>query len=233
MQDPFLGPMRGGGPGYQPHVVHYGEKRRARITFSRTELQHLGAALVALTAAFFFFLSASGRWGLGTAPWQDVLVISFVAVGTGFVLHELGHKVVAQRYGLWAEFRASPVGLLLSIAVAAFFKMILAAPGAVYISGYVKTNENGRISLTGPLINLVIALLVFPFTTVVGASETFFGQMALAVFWVNGFLALFNLLPFGPLDGRKVWDWHKPLYLLSMGLAIGTVIWPSVADRVL
>ena len=125
------------------------------------------------------------------------------------------------------------MGLLLSIALAAIFKMILAAPGAVYISGYVKTAENGKISLTGPLINLVIALAVFPFTTLVGADATFAGRMAYAVFWVNGILAVFNLLPFGPLDGRKVWAWHKPLYLLAMALAIGTVVWPYVGDRVL
>ena len=41
--------------------------------------------------------------------------ISLVAVSTGFLMHELMHKFVAQRYGAWAEFRVFPLGLMMAI----------------------------------------------------------------------------------------------------------------------
>ena len=34
-----------------------------------------------------------------------------IAVGPAFLLHEIGHKIVAKRHGCWAEFRADPKGL--------------------------------------------------------------------------------------------------------------------------
>ncbi len=37
--------------------------------------------------------------------------IFILAIAPAFVLHEIGHKIVAKYYGCWAEFRADPQGL--------------------------------------------------------------------------------------------------------------------------
>jgi Zn-dependent protease len=57
------------------------------------------------------------------------LIITAVGVGTGFMLHELAHKFVAQRYGYWAEYKASPMGLIFTVVMAAMFGFVFAAPG--------------------------------------------------------------------------------------------------------
>src|SRR2546428_11783444 len=67
------------------------------------------------------------------------------AVGAGVGLQEIIHNFVAQRYGLWAEFRYNLRGLLLAF-VFAFFGFIFGAPGATWISGTVTSEQNGRIS---------------------------------------------------------------------------------------
>jgi Zn-dependent protease len=38
---------------------------------------------------------------------------------------------------------------------------------------------------------------------------------------INITLALFNMIPFGIFDGRKVWDWNKPVYL---GMVIAALV---------
>ena len=43
------------------------------------------------------------------------LGIILIALGFGFVFHELGHKFVAQYYGAQAEFRMWPMGLILAL----------------------------------------------------------------------------------------------------------------------
>ena len=38
--------------------------------------------------------------------------------------------------------------------------------------------------------------------------------MIAVAFYLNAFIALFNLIPFGVLDGRKIMEWKKPVWAL-------------------
>ncbi len=204
------------------------EDHGIRIRFSRIELQHLAVAVVFLTLAFTFVLrgidsiSPQGILQRLLAPWK-LYVSSLIAVSSGFVLHELGHKVIAQRFGHWAEFRGEFKGLLISMAFALGLGFLFAAPGAVMISGRVTSKENGIISLFGPLINLVIALLAIPFTFSPDTTRFVPYTMSIVAL-INGGLAVFNMLPIFNLDGRKIWAWNPFVYLATMGFSIGLVI---------
>jgi Zn-dependent protease len=132
------------------------------------------------------------------------------SVGTGFIVHELGHKVVAQHYGCFAEFRANGFMLMLAI-IMSFFGFLFAAPGAVMIHGPVGVRRNGKISMAGPLMNLILAviflsnLLIFPFT---GFLQALFSYG----FMINTWLCLFNLIPILNFDGKKILAWNKLVY---------------------
>ena len=80
----------------------------------------------------------------------------FGLVALSFIGHELGHKIVAQKFGMWSEYRMFPMGLALSL-VMSLVGFLIAAPGAVMIRGNGITNEeNGRISIAGPAVNMVL-----------------------------------------------------------------------------
>lgn len=208
------------------------------LRFSRTELLHIGAAVGFLTVAFTFVLSGVNAVTPDAAlerlraPWQLYLA-SFFAVSTGFVLHELGHKVLAQRFGHWAEFRGEFKGLLVSLAIALGMGFLFAAPGAVMINGRVTPRENGLISLMGPGVNFVIALLAVPFTFAADPDAFLPFTMEVMAF-VNSILAVFNMIPVGNLDGRKIWRWNKLVYILAMAIALGFTfyLWVFVGIRI-
>ena len=219
-------------PFYEDDLHHAGPPR---IAFSQLELLHLLGALVVLTVAFTFILDPRPVGGLDDTldlirhPDGIVWLTSFVGMATGFVLHELAHKVLAQRFGHWAEFRAGFSFLGITLLAAAFFRILLAAPGAVLIQGRVTPRENGLISLVGPGVNLVVAVLTFgayvlgfyvsPDWAVNDADVAPF--MLVGIAQVNALLSMFNLLPFGPLDGRKVLRWSKGVYAIAMVLSVG------------
>jgi Zn-dependent protease len=214
-------------PAYNPFYVpqpppHAG---RPRITFSAQELLHIGGAIAILTVCLAFVLhdKFGNPYTFGTLPPLSLFLASLLAIGSGFVLHELAHKVVAQRYGHWAEFRAQFFGLLMSLLLALGIGFLAAAPGAVVIQGAVTRRENGLISLVGPGTNLLIGLLAFPFTQAVNPDATLPRMMAL-VATVNGGLCLLNLLPLGQLDGRKVLRWSKTAYGISLALCVGFLV---------
>lgn len=191
-----------------------------RARTSATEVYHLVLAWVAISYAFAIML----LWRRGP-PSLDVilgppiyrpLVISLITVGFAFLLHEMAHKVMAQRFGYWAEFRASPFMLFLAVVLAYQLGFIFAAPGAVQIFGQnITKRENGVISIAGPLTNMIVALVFAPlwlYGSGIMGDVGFYGTM------INAALAAFNLLPVGVLDGRKVWRWSKVVYLLAVAI---------------
>ncbi len=136
-----------------------------------------------------------------------VFLIMLAAVGAAFIFHELAHKFVAQRYGYWAEYRMWETGLILAFFLAVATGIVFAAPGAVYIqSGYyqISKRENGIISLAGPLTNLTLGIAFLTLALKGGMLST----LGIIGFSVNTWLALFNLIPFPPLDGSKVIGWN-------------------------
>jgi Zn-dependent protease len=190
--------------------------RRERF-FGRTELRHIAIAVTVLTLAFTM---VTWDYDMATLPWA--LGLSALAVVMGFFLHEMAHKVMAKRYGCWAEFRAYYGGLMLALLMS-FFGFLFAAPGAVYIAGNVSKQQNGRISLAGPATNMAVALACLPFAFVEGFPDLV-TAIASGLFFFNSFLAVFNLVPVPPLDGSKVWAWNKPLYVVSMAAAASLLV---------
>ena len=206
--------------GYPPRPTY-------RLSTSRTELLHLAIAFVVLTVDIALvrtqisvFQSSTGV-AAGVPAFLGGLDVAAVATLTGFVAHEMAHKVVAQRHGFWAEFRMSPAGLLFSLATA-LFGFLLALPGATVIGGMGNVREWGRTSVAGPLTNLVFGGTFLGSAYWVGQSYNAPDLWASLMFlaFVNGIFAAFNLLPFGPLDGRKVLRWSPALWTLTFGLAI-------------
>ena len=78
--------------------------------FTSSEVRDLIIAFIVISLCF----------GIATTR-KDVQAILFilpivmVGVGTGFILHELGHKFVSMKYGYWAEFKLWPQGLLVAL----------------------------------------------------------------------------------------------------------------------
>jgi Zn-dependent protease len=219
--------MRATNPFFRPPppLHHTGQPH---VAFSRVEVVHLVVAVLALSYAFAVVFQ-DDRSGLGAFyPGLKALGIAFLAVATGFVLHELAHKVVAQHYGHWAEFRAQFAGLVGTVVIAALTGFLFAAPGAVLIQGRVTPRENGLISLVGPGANFLLALAAYPFAWHINPDDSLRVDIAHPVAQVNAILCVFNLLPFGPLDGRKIWYWSKAAYIAALLAAI-TLVYAVIA----
>jgi Zn-dependent protease len=191
------------------------------VRFSSRELVDLVAAWLALGVAFTFFLERGLATGLlaGRFPAGEALVtlaLSMATVGVGFLLHELAHKVVAIRFGQVAEFRADYSMLALAIG-AGLAGFLFAAPGAVYHGGRrITPRQNGLIALAGPLTNVALVGAFAPLLFVGPLAAV--GGLGVAI---NALLAGFNMIPFGPLDGRKVLSWSKLVFALAFLLCAG------------
>jgi len=186
------------------------------------ELRDLVISALALALAFGIALSGGFRAFQQPAILVLVIGMALVAVSLGFVFHELGHRLIARRFGYFAEYAMWPMGLMVALGFS-LFGFVFAAPGAVMIyprvtvlgTANLSRQKIGLISLAGPATNIGLAVVFLVLDFIQPALLFTLGAR------INTWLALFNLIPFGPLDGAKILKWNKGIWLISIAGAGG------------
>lgn len=224
------------GSGGQPFFRVFGEEPQPRQTyvhkgsiwhFSKTEVEHLTQATLAFTLALAF-MSVGGIMGALGSPQSFILGGFFwmIAIVPAFIVHEVAHKIIARRYGCWAEFRASPGGLRFGVILAALLGIVFMAPGAVMVMGKTTREQFGKIALAGPVSNICMWAIGIGLILLGLESDAFtYGGRGLLFYWCWGNVGLgaFNMIPFGPLDGRKVKTWSTSIYWIWVSIFAGLV----------
>ena len=141
------------------------------------------------------------------------LAIVFISV---FLLHEMAHKLVAQRYGLWAEFRLTLFGALITL-LSTISPIKIISPGAVMIAGPMSKDTMGKTAIAGPSTNLVLSVISFLLSSFTSDTLSSVAMLSAAF---NAWIALFNLVPIGILDGLKVFSWNKIVWFVAFMLSI-------------
>ena len=133
------------------------------------------------------------HWSMGiVAVWFGVLlsvdlgivggIIATVAFFASILAHEFGHAMVARHYGV----RTQSIDLW---ALGGVARLDRESP---------TPRADGLIAVAGPAVSLLLGVV---------ALAASFALQSNVLFWigfVNGFLALFNMLPGAPLDGGRV-----------------------------
>lgn len=151
---------------------------------------NIHASFLLLIALIVFSDFAAGQ--NAAAVLRSTLLI--LAIFAAVVLHELGHALMARRFGV----RTSDITLWPIGGVARLDRM----PDL--------PKQQLLVAIAGPSVNLLIALLLYGILSLVGApagltgftqpGSPFFTQLM----WFNVSLALFNLLPGYPMDGGRI-----------------------------
>lgn len=179
-----------------------------KIKFSKLEILHLSIATVLVTAV-----------GLSLTSYRDISWEFLTIFVSAFLVHELAHKLLAQFYGSWAEFRTNSYGLIVTaFSAIPFIPFKFIAPGAVVIN-LSDRSKFGRVAFIGPLTNLVMGFIFlmlfyrYPFVDYLYIGAVF-----------NSWIALFNLLPFGNLDGQKIFSWNKIVWIFMIASTMGLFV---------
>ena len=223
--------------------------------FSDEEKKHLRLATAAFTLALGFMWVGGIRTLLATSlsQWMIQLLLAMpvmlLAVGPAFLFHEIGHKIIAKKNGCWAEFRADPKGLRFGIFLSFFIGVLFMAPGAVMVAGLVTRRQNGHIAIAGPLVNFGLFLIGIPlWGLILGLTGAFDADVSNTQYLVGGqliwqkmlidagrywiganlALGLFNMIPWGPLDGLKVKDWSENAFYITISVfaILSLSAWP-------
>jgi Zn-dependent protease len=197
-------------------------KRQQRIRWSQKEIKHLGIAIalvigiglsigISLSTDMYSFWPPLWTW--------EVIGIFAVIMTMSFLVHEIAHKVMAQKAGMWAEFRLTKQGAIITLisVFIPFFKMI--APGAMMIGGHAPSAKNMiKIAIAGVITNMIFAVMFLGL--VFGLPFNTYTVMFVYAAFFNSFMAVFNLIPMGVFDGYKIFTLNKKIWALAFIPAI-------------
>jgi Zn-dependent protease len=197
-------------PSSYEYKVTFGQPQRAkgRVYVSPKELMHLAvaASLIVLLGVFSWLYAVIFGETL-VVPVVDLIVIFALS----FFINEFAHKINAQMEGLWAEFRLTLWGTVITLitAISPLFKIF--APGAVMISGPLEPKGVLKVSVAGPCTNIVLSAVFLGLAFV--PPNPFAVSCLFGSFW-NAFMAVFNLIPVGLFDGFKIFSVSKRVWAL-------------------
>lgn len=147
-------------------------------------------ATFVLLLAWIAFAHLSAGHGVAVAAQGLVLVLVVFAV---VVLHELGHALVARRFGIATrDITLYPIG-----GIARLERM----PE--------RPRQELLVAIAGPAVNFALALVTYLALRIAGAGLggeplAIGGALAVQLIWINLSLGLFNLLPAFPMDGGRI-----------------------------
>ena len=92
------------------------------------------------------------------------------------------------------------------------------------VAGNTSRSQFGKIALAGPVSNVVLWGLGLC-AILLGGAESVLGELILVPWlWGNAVLGLFNMLPFGPLDGKKIRTWSMPIFWIWI-IICASLVW--------
>ncbi len=156
--------------------------------------------LTFLILPLFVFWTEYNSHGSANGP-RDLALVGIVLACVA--VHEIGHMLVARRYGLIPK-----AVILLPLSGVTVFDETHAEKPA---SGTAAWKREVRIALTGPLVNIVLAAIAAGIVFAVIPEANLWkwpflqpSNLPRSLVWANLYLAGLNLLPAYPLDGGRV-----------------------------
>ncbi|MFO7560602.1 MAG: site-2 protease family protein [Desulfobacterales bacterium] len=140
--------------------------------------------------------------GLSVQTYWIMGIVGAIGLFFSIIVHEMAHSLVAVRFGMPIK----GITLFLFGGVAEM-KKEPASPKAEFV-----------MAIAGPLSSMVLAAVFYAISQITknaGWSEAIYGVIKYLA-WINGILAIFNLIPAFPLDGGRIlrsllWGWKKNL----------------------
>ncbi len=148
--------------------------------------------------------------------------IGIASVLVAFFPHELAHRQTARSLGCYSRFMVDPVGLAITL-ISTLLPIPILAPGYVALDcSWSRPGRLGelRIAASGPLVNIAIGVVG------VVLYKIGFGWASILAA-INSWIAIFNLIPAGPLDGAKIIRLNAKVWA-AMTISAIIILWLSM-----
>ena len=137
---------------------------------------------------------------------QDWLIYILVA-GLAVSLHDLAHRYIAWRFKAPTEYKFWFLGTGIMFLTALAFGVVFSSPSRLAINEADKmtVKQQAAVYGAGPVVSTVLFIAFLALIPFGGMAATIGGLGAS----MNLLTATYAMMPFEPMDGRKVYNWKK------------------------
>lgn len=195
------------------------------------ELRDLIVSTIALGFAFTLAIfGGSDKFSYVLEPrFISAFLLTTVIVGLSLVAKEMSQKGTARALESHATYEMWSPGIIISI-LSSFLGIVFAAVGGMRLASEyteragrwqinLSPKQMGIIASIGPLMSLSIGmslLMLSPVLPTFGLERNIYFIGA----EINALIALFSMVPFGPVDGNKVLRWNITIWLFIAGMSL-------------
>ena len=187
------------------HEIEAKERMPFLAGFSSLELLVIVIASVFLGAAFL--ITKKIEFDVGN------IMLYLLIAGLATILHDLTHRYAAYRYKATTEYQFWLLGTVIMFVTAFLFGLAYGAPGRTLIkdSNKLGVKEQAIVALSGPVMSFAVTLAFFLLVPIGG----WFKVIGLLGVSMNLLSAVYGLMPFDPMDGKKVYGWKKAAWAVA------------------
>jgi len=174
--------------------------------------QPLLAGFSAMEVGVIFFTSVflgvafmiTNKIDLGSLGlWLVYILVAGLAVS----LHDLTHRYMAWRHNVTTEYKFWFLGTIIMFITALLFGVVYSSPSRLAINDSQKmtVKQQAIVYGSGPIMSLVV-FAIFLALIPLGGSAATIGELGASM---NLLTATYAMMPFDPMDGRRVYEWKK------------------------
>jgi Zn-dependent protease len=203
----------------EPEKGHPVSRASFLAAYSRREVGTVAFASVVLGLTFLIAkrMEVLNLWNLA---------IFIIVAGFALTLHDLAHRYMAWKHNVTSEYQVWWLGSIIMFITSVAFYTVYASPSRFRLDKQadLSSKERALIHGMGPLTSFIV-FLAFALLVTSDGSVMKIGILACSI---NLLIATYGMMPFDPMDGKKVYEWNRwvwlvtfiPLIMLYFALAV-------------
>ena len=195
--------------------------------YTKEEIKNILLTIIIISILFTIHMTQKTQWT--QTNFINILILTIIIFTISLLAKIYSQKLLAQKYHYHIEYKIWGYGIVFAV-VTMLLNIFIITPGYFKYGLYDRiatSQEKAKIALMGPTVNIVLAVifLIPILVTKTTLTDMILVKLALLIgYYINTYMAVFNLIPFMKLDGLKIFEHDIKMWIIPMIISIILII---------
>ena len=193
------------------------------IKFTKDELKNILISIIIISILFTVNMTRRTQWTQDN--FINILIITLIIFTISLTAKIYSQKSLARKFKYHIEYNIWGYGILFSL-VTMLLNVFIITTGYFKYGLYKRIatdEEKAKIARIGPITNIILAIIFLLSLITIKSLTINIPILKLAMligFYINTYMAAFNLIPFMTLDGIKIVEYDMKMWIVPMTASV-------------